>query len=112
MAGPKGFTFRPRGRESIELFRAGRLKPSIDLVYWHPLALKRHRDAPLLKEREEFLLHLLRQGTSRTAVQRAASVLHRAINSLRLRRIRNLGIADIRDACVKIWGTDDFSEHF
>ena len=95
MAGQKGFTFRPYGREKIELFRAGRLNPSLELLYWHPIALKRHRTAPLLKEREEFLLHLLRQGTSRTAVQRAEGVLIRAINALQLRRMRNLGMPEI-----------------
>jgi len=32
-----------------------------------PFSLNRHREAPLLKEREAFLLHLQLQGTSRAA---------------------------------------------
>jgi hypothetical protein len=33
----------------------------------HPFFLNRHRDAPLLHEREVFLRHLQQQGTSRAA---------------------------------------------
>jgi hypothetical protein len=33
----------------------------------HPFFLNRHRQAPLLKERESFLSHLQQQGTSRKA---------------------------------------------
>lgn len=33
-----------------------------------PFFLKRHREAPLLEEREIFLSHLRRQGTSRASL--------------------------------------------
>lgn len=104
MAGPKNFTFRPRGNENIELFRSGRIEGTIELIYWHPVALTRHRAAPLIKEREEFLLHLLRQGTSRTSVQTAAGLLLQAVNALQLRRLRDLNLHDINDATQTIWG--------
>src|ERR1051325_4684807 len=75
----KGFTFRPRGREQIELFRAGRIAGSMDLIYWRPSALKRYCDAPLFKEREEFLLHLLRRGSTRDRIEGVGGLCLRAI---------------------------------
>jgi hypothetical protein len=40
----------------------------LETLFELPFALRRHREAPLLKEREEFLSHLYRQGTSRNAL--------------------------------------------
>ena len=106
MSRPKDFTFRPRGKEHIELFRAGRLKGTIDLIYWHPFALRRHREAPLLKEREEFLLYLLKRGTARTHVQSVGGMLLRAIKALDLNTLRPLGLKDIDQTTKKIWGRE------
>jgi hypothetical protein len=39
----------------------------LDAFLEHPFSLNRHRQAPLLKERESFLNHLQQQGTSRKA---------------------------------------------
>jgi len=100
----KYFTFRPRGREQIELFRAGRLTGKIELIYWRPFDLQRHRDAPLFKEREEFLLHMLKRGSTRTFVQSSAGYLLRAIEALNLKKLRSLGMKEIDDATRKIWG--------
>ena len=104
MSRPKPFTFRPRGREQIELFRAGRVAGSMDLIYWHPLALKRHSDAPLSREREEFLLHLLRRGSNRERVQCVGGMLLRAIGALGLKTLRSLSPKDVDYAIQKIWG--------
>ena len=41
----------------------------------HPCALKRHREAPLLKEREEFLRRLQQQGTSHAALRNLSGEL-------------------------------------
>jgi integrase/recombinase XerD len=47
-------------------------------------ALARHRAAPLLREREQFLSHLLRQGTSHLRVRSiAAYLIHMELTSLR-----------------------------
>ena len=100
----KYFTFRPRGREHIELFRAGRLTGKIELIYWRPIDLQRHRNAPLFKEREEFLLHLLKRGSTRTCVQGSAGYLLRAIDTLDWKKLRKLGMKEIDDATRKIWG--------
>jgi hypothetical protein len=104
MSRAKGFTFRPRGGEHIELFRAGRVAGSMDLIYWHPLALTRHRDAPLFKEREEFLLHLLRRGSNRITVQYVGAMLLRAIDALGLKLLRPLSLKDVDYATQQIWG--------
>jgi integrase/recombinase XerD len=101
---PKPFTFRPRGREQIELFRAGRVAGSMDLIYWHPLALKRHRDGLLFEEREEFLLHLLRRGATRDRVQCVGAMLLRAIDALGLKELQPLGPEDVDKAVQQIWG--------
>ena len=99
----KGFTFRPRGREQIELFRAGRIAGSMDLIYWRPSALKRYCDAPLFKEREEFLLHLLRRGSTRDRVQGVGGMLVRAIDALGLTTLRPLSPKDVDCAVQRIW---------
>jgi integrase/recombinase XerD len=98
-----GFTFRPRGKEQIELFRAGRIAGSMDLIYWRPLSLKRHSDAPLFKEREDFLLHLLRRGSTRDRVQCAGATLLRAIDVFGLATLRPLTPKDVDYAVKRIW---------
>lgn len=100
----KGFTFRPRGREQIALFRAGRVAGSMDLIYWRPKSLKRHCDAPLFKEREEFLLHLLRRGSDRDRVQCVGGMLLRAIDALGLKTLRPLSPKDVDYVVQRIWG--------
>jgi integrase/recombinase XerD len=106
----KSFTFHPRGPEHIELFRAGRIKGTINLIYWRPGDLKRHREAPLLKEREEFLLHLLKQGTGRISVQNQGARLLRAIEALNIKTLRPLGARDVSRAAQRIWGNGAISD--
>jgi integrase/recombinase XerD len=76
----------------------------MDLIYWHPLALTRHRDAPLFKEREAFLLHLLRRGSNRNRVQCVGAMLLRAIDALGLKLLRPLSLKDVDYATQQIWG--------
>jgi site-specific recombinase XerD len=75
----------------------------MDLIYWHPLALKRHRNALLFKEREEFLLHLLRRGSNRERVQCVGGMLLRAIDALGLKMLRPLSPEDVDYAIQQIW---------
>ena len=53
----------------------------LDVIFRTPSALKRHRSVPLVKEREVFLMHLLRQGSSRPAVRTVAILLLHIIRS-------------------------------
>jgi integrase/recombinase XerD len=67
-------------------------------IYTRKDALVRHLNAPLLKEREEFLSHLSRIGTGRLSMQNMAWWLLRIIKVLRLKRLRNVDISEIRSA--------------
>lgn len=67
-------------------------------IYTRKDALRRHLDAPMLKEREEFLSHLSRLGTDRIPMQSMAGWLLRIIKILRLKRLRNVDINEIMSA--------------
>jgi hypothetical protein len=110
MSPVKTFTFRPRGREHIELFRAGRIRGEIELIYWRPSHVKRHRDAPLVREREQFLLHFLKQGSSQIMVQNMAAMLLRAIEALNIKTLQPLGSEEVVRATEKIWGKGILSD--
>jgi|SRR5579862_323847 len=110
MSPVKNFTFRPRGREHIELFRAGRIRGEIELIYWWPSDVKRHRDAPLVREREQFLLHFLKQGSSQIMVQNMAAMLLRAIEALNIKILQPLGSEEVVRATEKTWGKGILSD--
>jgi hypothetical protein len=110
MSRVKRFTFHPQGAEHIELFRAGRIKGTIHLIYWRPFDLQRHRQAPLLREREEFLLDLLKQGSGRIPVQNVGTMLLRAIEATNIKTLLPLGDGDISRIAQKIWGNRVLSD--
>ena len=64
----------------------------------HPFSLNRHRQAPLLKEREAFLSHLQQQGTSRKALQNLAGTLLHVMRLLKLNEMRDVSPEEIRRA--------------
>ncbi len=66
-----------------------------------PFFLKRHRDAPLLEEREIFLSHLQRQGTSRASLQILSNELLHVIRLLCLDRMRYVSLDEIRHAAER-----------
>jgi hypothetical protein len=55
----------------------------LETLLEHPFFLKRHREAPLLKERETFLPHLQQRGTSRAALRNLSGELIRVVRLLR-----------------------------
>ena len=57
-------------------------------LYSKPSFLRRQLDAPLLKEREEYLWSLLQSGTSRDRVRTVAIRLANGVRLLRLKRLR------------------------
>ena len=63
-----------------------------------PFFLNRHREAPLLKEREAFLSHLQQQGTSRAALLSISNELLHIVRLLRLDRMRDVSLEEIRRA--------------
>jgi integrase/recombinase XerD len=64
----------------------------------HPFFLNRHRQAPFLKEREEFLRHLQQQGTSRKALLNLAGMLLHVMRVLKLNQMRDVSLEEIRRA--------------
>jgi integrase/recombinase XerD len=70
----------------------------IEGILEEPLALTRHRTAPLLKEREQFLSHLLRQGTSHPRVRSIAAYLIHIVRLLELTSLRNVEVEEIKKA--------------
>jgi hypothetical protein len=67
-----------------------------------PFYITRHEEAPLLMEREAFLEHLLRQGTSLAAARIVAWQLLNVIRLLKLTQLRDVWIDEI-EAAAKKW---------
>jgi hypothetical protein len=67
-----------------------------------PFYIARHEEAPLLREREAFLEHLLRQGTSLSAARIVAWQLLNVIRILKLTQLRDVWIDEIETA-AKVW---------
>src|SRR5260370_28501147 len=59
---------------------------------------QKHRLAPLLREREEFLAHLQRRGNSRGSLRGYASRLNQIVRFLKLRRMRRVRPSEIKIA--------------
>ena len=70
----------------------------IEGIVEEPLALTRHRTAPLLVEREQFLSHLLRQGTSHGRVRSIAAYLLHIVRLMELTSLRTVSLEEIKKA--------------
>jgi len=76
----------------------------LETILERPSTLKRHRDVPLLKEREEFLQRLHQQGTSRAALRNLASELIHVVRLLRLGKLRDVSPEEIHRAAERFAG--------
>jgi integrase/recombinase XerD len=65
---------------------------------FNPRAAHRHRLAPLLREREEFLTHLQRRGTGRGCLRTYASRLNQIVRFLKLKKPRRVRPSEIKNA--------------
>jgi integrase/recombinase XerD len=74
----------------------------LDQIFTRKDALRRHLDAPLLKEREEFLSHLSRLGTDRLPMQNMAWWLLQIIKILKLKRLRYVDMREIVRAARRL----------
>ena len=72
-------------------------------------AIKRHSAAPLLKEREAYLQHLLQRGNTWAGVRFAAIYLLHVLRVLRLAKLRLVSDAEIK-ATALLWAGERF-EH-
>lgn len=70
------------------------------LTGW-PSVQQRHLTAPLLKEREEFLTHLLQIGWNTDRVQVVAGYLVRIVLVMGLTSLRNVELSEIAEAAVR-----------
>jgi integrase/recombinase XerD len=61
-------------------------------------AAQNHRLAPLLREREEFLIYLQRRGTGRGCLRVYASRLNQIVRFLKLKKIRRVRLREIENA--------------
>lgn len=66
----------------------------------HPFFLNRHRQAPLLKEREAFLSHLQQQGTSPKALRNLSGELLPVMRLLKLTELRDVSLEEIQRAAL------------
>src|SRR5579883_2278530 len=66
-----------------------------------PFYIARQEKAPLLRERETFLEHLLQQGTSLAAARSVSWQLLNVIRLLKLTRLRDVWIDEIEDAAQR-----------
>src|SRR5271170_6409392 len=73
----------------------------LETLLEHPFFLKRHREAPLLKERETFLHHLQRQGTSRAALQDLSNELLHVVHFLKLGEMRDVALEEVQRAAQR-----------
>lgn len=68
-------------------------------------ARQRHLNAPLLREREQYLMCLMHQGSSHTRVRQIAAALLRVIQVMDLSSLRLVESSEIDDAGVR-WMSD------
>jgi integrase/recombinase XerD len=73
----------------------------LETLLEHPFFLNRHRDAPLLNEREVFLRHLQQQGTSRVALWNLSGELIHVVRLLQMEKLRDVSQEEIHGAAQR-----------
>jgi integrase/recombinase XerD len=74
-------------------------------LFIRPIARARHQEAALLKEREQYLSHLLLQGTSHQRVRSVASILLQVIRLMEIVNPRSVALEEIHNAGAQ-WAKD------
>jgi site-specific recombinase XerD len=74
----------------------------IENIFQLKWVVARHKQAPLLKEREQFLAHCHQQGTSHKALHSMAPELIAVIRLLRMEELREVSLEEIQQA-AKVW---------
>jgi site-specific recombinase XerD len=81
----------------------------IESVSIKPGFQRRHYLAPLLKEREQYLTHLLQIGWDTKRVRATAGYLIHIVHLMRLTSLRSVELAEIEEAAAR-WADDKGSE--
>jgi hypothetical protein len=74
----------------------------IESILEKPSAVSRHKQAPLLKEREQFVTYCQQQGTSHKALRNMAAELIAVIRLLRMEKLRKVRLEEIKQA-ANVW---------
>jgi hypothetical protein len=77
----------------------------IESIFQLKWVVSRHKQAPLLKEREEFLAHCQQQGTSHKALHNVAPELIAVIRLLRMEKLREVSLEEIKQA-AEVWAEE------
>jgi integrase/recombinase XerD len=77
----------------------------IELIFAWKRVQERHRSAPLLKERERYLVHLREQGFTRERLSTTANLLLQIVRVMSLTEMRTVSEAEIREAAMR-WSVD------
>lgn len=74
----------------------------IENIFQLKWVVARHKRAPLLREREQFLEHCHQQGTSHKSLHSMAPELIAVIRLLRMEELREVSLKEIKQA-AKVW---------
>jgi len=80
----------------------------IESIFQLKWVVSRHQQAPLLKEREQFLAHCQQQGTSHKALHNMAPELIAVIRFLRMEELREVSLEEIKLA-AGAWAAEERS---
>ena len=80
----------------------------IESIFQLKWVVSRHQQAPLLKEREQFLAHCQQQGTSHKALHNMAPELIAVIRLLRMEELREVSLEEIKQA-AEAWAAEQRS---
>ena len=80
----------------------------IEDIYQTKWAVSRHKEAPLLEEREQFLEHWQQQGTNLKSLQNMAPELIVVIRLLRMKQLREVSLDEIKEA-AEAWAEEQRS---
>ena len=100
-----GYCMAIRSHTDRSPIGTGRIGEMLDRLFEWKRARVKQREAPLLKERERYLLALLNQGVSRTRVRTIACILLHVIRLMEIAELRSVDRNEIRQAAQR-WLTD------
>ena len=74
----------------------------IENLFVHRATIDKHKDAPLLNEREDYLRHLEKEEKCRRSVQNAATLMLDVIRVMKITVLRQVNMNEIALA-AKLW---------
>src|SRR5271165_1609803 len=78
----------------------------IESIFVRQCAIAKHKEGPLLKEREAYLLHLAKEEKCPTSIQGTATVLMDVIRVMNMTNMRQVNMSEIRLA-GELWAGEE-----